>query len=94
MLNQTTLAERAYNDACALEARTAKQLAEAANEILTLTQANVLRLAMDALPDAADMLAEHAFEAYGWPHDDLDTAWLNDAGRVTWAVFRAYRAGV
>ena len=53
----------------------------------------MLRLAMDAMPEAAVFLAETAFEAYGWPSDQLDTAWLDDAGRVTFAVFQAYRKG-
>lgn len=90
MLGYTT--EREYEDDCALEARNARLAAEACNDILTVTQANVLRLALDAMPEAAPMLAEVAFEAYGWPHDELDTAWLDEAGRTTWAIYRAYRS--
>jgi hypothetical protein len=85
--------EREYDDDCALEARNARMAARACNDILTLTQATVLKLAIDAMPDAAPMLAETAFEAYGWPHDEVDTAWLDDAGRITWDIFGAYRAG-
>lgn len=89
MLGYTT--EREYEDDCALEARNARLAAEACNDILTVTQANVLRLACDAMPEAAPMLAEVAFEQYGWPHDEVDTAWLDDAGCVTWELFKAYR---
>ena len=85
--------EREYEDDCALEGRNARLAAEACNAILTLTQANVLKLAIDAMPEAAVFLAETAFETYGWPSDDLDAAWLDDAGRVTFAVFQAYRKG-
>jgi len=83
--------EQEYEDDCALEGRNARLAAKSCNDILTIAQANVLRLAMDALPEAAALIAEQAFEAYGWPHDDLDTAWLDEAGRVTWAIYRAYR---
>jgi hypothetical protein len=81
-----------YEDCGAISARYAQQMAEACNDILTIAQANVLRLAMDAMPEAAVLIAEQAFEAYGWPHDDLDTAWLDEAGRITWAVFQRYRS--
>ena len=93
MLTQTTHNERQYAAATAERARDDKMAAQACNAILTLTQANVLRLAIDAMPEAAVFLAETAFEAYGWPSDDLDAAWLDDAGRVTFAVFQAYRKG-
>lgn len=82
-----------YHASCASEAYKLRAAAEATNAILTLTQANVLKLSMDAMPEAAVFLAETAFEAYGWPSDDLDAAWLDDAGRVTFAVFQAYRKG-
>lgn len=85
--------EREYEDDCALEARNARLAAEACNDILTVTQANVLKLAIDAMPEAGVFLAEVAFEQYGWPHDEVDTAWLDEAGRITWELFRAYRAG-
>ena len=84
--------ERQHNTACALEARTQRQAAEAVNAIFSLAQANVLRLAMDAMPEVAVLLAEQAFEAYGWPSDQIDTAWLDEAGRTTWAIYRAYRS--
>jgi hypothetical protein len=84
--------EQEYEDDCALEARNGRLAAKSCNDILTIAQANVLRLAMDAMPEAAAEIAERAFEAYGWPHDDLDTAWLDDAGRATWSVFKAWRA--
>ena len=90
---QTTHNERQYAAATAERARDDKMAAQACNAILTLTQANVLRLAIDAMPEAAVFLAETAFEAYGWPSDQLDTAWLDEAGRVTFAVFQAYRKG-
>ena len=89
---QTTHSERQYAAATAERARDDKMAAQACNSILTLTQANVLKLAIDALPELAIALAEEAFETYGWPDDRLDTAWLDDAGRVTWELFRAYRA--
>ena len=84
--------EREYEDDCALEGRNARLAAEAVNDILTLTQANVLKLAMDAMPEAAAQIAETAFETYGWPDDRIDSAYLNEAGRATWAVFAAWRA--
>jgi hypothetical protein len=84
--------EQEYEDDCALDARNGRLAAKSCNDILTIAQANVLRLAMDAMPEAAAEIAERAFEAYGWPHDDLDASWLDDAGRVTWAVFQRYRS--
>lgn len=84
--------EQEYENDCALEARNARLAAEACNDIFTLTQAKALQLACDALPIAAVFMIESAFEAYGWPHDALDTAWLDDAGRVTWEIFTAWRA--
>ena len=92
MLTQTTHNERQYAAASAERARDDKMAAQACNAILTLTQANVLKLAMDAMPEAAAQIAETAFEAYGWPDDRIDTAYLNEAGRATWAVFAAWRA--
>ncbi len=86
--------EREYEADCALEARTSRQAAEAVNAIFSLAQANVLALAMDAMPEAAVLLAEQAFEAYGWPADAVDTAWLDEAGRVTWAIFKRYQEAV
>ena len=86
--------EQEYEDDCALEARNGRLAAKSCNDILTLTQAQVLKLAMDALPEAAAEIAERAFEAYGWPADQLDTAWLDEAGRVTWAIFKRYREAV
>ena len=83
--------EAEYDRECALEARNARLAAEACNEILTMTQASVLRLAMEAMPEIAAVLAEDAFEAYGWPADKIDECWLDKAGRATWAVFQRYR---
>ena len=84
--------EQDYDNACAEEAQNSKQAARACNDIMSLAQASALKLAMDALPQAGAFLAEAAFEEYGWPHDELDESWLNDAGRATWAVFKAWRA--
>jgi hypothetical protein len=84
--------EREYEDECWLEGRSARLAAQACNDILTLAQAKALELACDAMPEAAVMLAEQAFEAYGWPHDMLDGLYLDEAGRVTWAIYRAYRS--
>lgn len=85
--------ETVHNDSCALQARTARQAAEAVNEMMTLAQAKALQLSMDAMPECAAFFAEVAFEQYGWPSDGVDPNWLNDAGRATWAVFKAYRGG-
>lgn len=85
--------ESDFNADCALQARTARQAAEACNELLTIAQASALKLAMDALPEAATLIAETAFEAYGWPADEVDENWLTTAGSKTWAVFKAYRGG-
>jgi hypothetical protein len=90
MLGYTT--EREYEDECWLEGRSARLAAQSCNEIFSLAQANVLKLAMDAMPEVAVLLAEQAFEAYGWPSDQIDTAWLDEAGRTTWAIYRAYRS--
>ena len=94
MLTQTTYDERQHNDSAAQEARSSRQAAEAVNAIFSLAQANVLRLACDAMPEVAVLLAEQAFEAYGWPADGVDTAWLDEAGRITWAIFKRYREAV
>jgi hypothetical protein len=90
-MQTTSFAERRHNAAAAERSNADRRAALACNELLTLTQANVLRLAMDALPEAAAEIAERAFEVYGWPADALETAWLDEAGRITWAVYRAYR---
>lgn len=84
--------EREYEDDCALEGRNARLAAEAVNDILTLTQAKVLRLAMDCMPEAAVFLAETVFEQYGWPDAALDPTWLNATGRVTWSCYSSYNA--
>jgi hypothetical protein len=84
--------EREYEEDCALEARSARLAAIACNDIFTLTQAKALQLACDALPLASVFMIESAFEEYGWPHDYVDTAWLNEAGRATWEIFTAWRA--
>lgn len=91
MLGYNTEAE--YEADCALEARSARMAALAVNEMMTEAQAQVLLLAMSAFPAEAGQLAEVVFEAYGWPHDDLDASWLDQAGRATWAAFQAYRRG-
>jgi hypothetical protein len=83
--------EQEYEDACILEGYAARMAAKACNAIFTLAQAKALQLACDALPVAAVYLTEAAFEEYGWPHDQLDESWLDDAGRATWAVFCAWR---
>ena len=93
MLDQTrTSAERDYHARCADTARDDRQAAEHCNAILTATQANVLRLAMDAMPEAAVCLAEVAFEQYGWPDAALDPTWLDATGEVTFGCYRAYHA--
>lgn len=84
--------EQEYENDCALEARNARLAAEACNDIFTVAQAKALQLACDALPIASVFMIESAFEEYGWPHDALDTAWLDDAGRATWEIFTAWRA--
>jgi hypothetical protein len=72
-------------------ANSGRVAAEACNDLLSPAQANVLKLAMDAMPEAAIGIAEQAFEAYGWPEDHLDTNCLDETGRVVWGVYRAYR---
>lgn len=85
------MTEHEYHTACAAEANRLRRNALAINDILTETQAMTLRLAMDAMPEAAVYFAETAFEEYGWPADDLDTTFLDAAGRATWEVFCAWR---
>jgi hypothetical protein len=91
-MQTTSFAERRQSAAAAERSNAERRAALAVNELLTIAQANVLKLAMDAMPEAAVLIAEQAFEAYGWPSDDLDANWLDDAGRVTWAVFQRYRS--
>jgi hypothetical protein len=86
------MTEQEYNAACAERARDDRWAAEACNDLLSTTQANVLRLAMDCMPEAAVFLAETVFEQYGWPDAALDPTWLNDTGRVTWSCYQSYHA--
>ena len=84
--------EREYEDDCALEARSARMAAEACNEILTLRQADFALACLRQNPAESIALVEDLFDTHGWPSDDLDTAWLDEAGRITWELFRAYRS--
>lgn len=93
-MQQTSFAQRRYEAAAAERSNAERRAALACNELLTIAQANVLKLAMDGLPEAAAQIAEQAFEAYGWPADAVDTAWLDEAGRITWAIFKRYREAV
>jgi hypothetical protein len=72
-------------------ANSGRVAAQACNDLLSPAQAAVLRLAIDAMPEAAIGLAEQAFEAYGWPSDSVDPNCLDETGRVIWGVYRAYR---
>jgi hypothetical protein len=87
------LTELAHTRSIVADNRRARQAAEAVNDILTIRQSLALQAAMDAMPEIADVLAEQAFEAYGWPEDDVDENWLTSAGSYTFAIYRAYRAG-
>lgn len=84
--------EREYHDDCALEARNARMAADACNNILSLTQADFALACMQQAPTESIGMVEDLFDQNGWPDDRLDTAWLDDAGRITWAVFKAWRA--
>lgn len=84
--------EQEYDDDCALEARSARMAAEACNDIMTLRQADFALACMQQAPTESVGMVEDLFDAHGWPDDRLDTAWLDDAGRITWAVFKAWRA--
>jgi hypothetical protein len=84
--------EQEYEDDCALEGRNARLAAEACNDILTLRQADFALACMRQNAAEAVGLVEDLFDTHGWPSDDLDTAWLSDAGRVTWELFKAYRS--
>ena len=86
------MTEHEYNAACAERAASERRAAEAANDILTLRQADFALACMRQNADEAVGLVEDLFDTHGWPSDDLDTAWLDDAGRVTWELFTAYRA--
>ena len=83
--------EQEYEDDCAQEARNARLAAKSCNAILTLRQADFALACMRQDADEAVGLVEDLFDTHGWPSDDLDTAWLDDAGRVTWELFTAYR---
>ena len=85
-------AEREYHDNCAERAASERRAAEAANEILTLRQADYALACLRQNPAESIALVEDLFDTHGWPDDDLDTAWLDDAGRVTWELFKAYRS--
>ena len=87
------MTEHEYNAACAERAASERRAAEACNEILTLRQADFALACMRQNADEAVGLVEALFVTPRWPSDDLDTAWLDDAGRVTWELFIAYRAG-
>lgn len=84
-------AERAYHGNCAERAASERRAAEACNEILTLRQADFALACLRQNPVEAIALVEDLFDTHGWPDDDLDTAWLDAAGRVTWGLFKAYR---
>ena len=86
------MTEHEYNAACAERERDDRWAAEACNAILTLRQADFALACMRQNADEAVGLVEDLFDTHGWPSDDLDTAWLDDAGRVTWELFTAYRA--
>jgi hypothetical protein len=86
------MTEREYENDCALEARNARMAAEACNYILTRRQAEFALDCIQQAPNESMYLVEDLFDTHGWPSDDLDTAWLDDAGRVTWELFTAYRA--
>ena len=86
------MTEHEYNAACAERARDDRRAAEACNAILTLRQADFALACIRQNADEAVGLVEDLFDTHGWPSDDLDTAWLDDAGRVTWELFTAYRA--
>jgi hypothetical protein len=88
----SALAERTYNDSAALEARSARQAAEACNDLFGQQEAFVLACIMDTFPApvAVEML-ESAFEANGWPADDLDACFLKGPGKVAWKAFQFYR---
>ena len=85
-------AERQYNDECVENAGELLGAALACNAILTLRQADFALACMRQNADEAVGLVEDLFDTHGWPDDRLDTAWLDDAGRVTWELFTAYRA--
>lgn len=87
----TLYTERAYHDNCAERAASERRAAEACNDILTLRQADFALACLRQNPVEAIALVEDLFDTHGWPDDDLDTAWLDDAGRVTWELFQAYR---
>ena len=86
------MTEHDYINACAERAQDERRSAQACNDLLTATQANVLRLAMDCMPEAAVFLAETVFEQYGWPDAALDPTWLDATGRVTWSCYSSYHA--
>lgn len=84
--------EQEYHDDCALEGRNARLAAEACNDILTARQADFALACLRQNADEAVALVESLFDTHGWPADDLDQNWLDDAGRVTWELFQAYRS--
>lgn len=87
---QTSFAERAYHAACAAEANRAYRSALACNDLLTLDEARFLKACIGQ--EDWTRLVEDRFDEVGWPEDDLDTAWLDEAGAVTWEVFKSWRA--
>ncbi len=87
------MTEHEYNAACAERERDDRWAAEACNDLLSATQANVLRLAMDCMPEAAVFLAETVFEQYDIDSDAfleylisdyLDSSMLLGADLESW----------
>lgn len=93
-MQTTTHAERTYHASCAANARAERMAAEAVNGILSNKQAWALVEALNAMPEASTMLVETVFEHYGWPPESVDAAWLDDTGRMVWALYLIYRGEV
>lgn len=93
MIDQnTSSSEREHMAAWAAEERAARMAAEAINESMTLTQADFLQACIDQDIEDWPRLVEDAFDAAGWPDDDLSELWLDKTGQTVWAVYRAYRS--
>jgi len=90
MLTQTSYAERHYQTSAALDARSARQAAEACNDLASETEASILALILDGLPDEAPAMLCEFFETRGiWPADSVDTAFLNNRGQIVWRAAKA-----
>lgn len=92
LCQSTTSAEREYWAEGAREASRRRMLAEACNEIMTPAKADFLLACVEHDPEESIGLVENLLDELGWPDDELDELWLDEAGSKVWRAYRIYRA--